>query len=441
LNYRQLCAYLESSWPKGSAERPATSYPFDQLQALLGLLGRPERGLEIVGVTGTKGKGSIARLTAAILQAHGLSSGLFTSPHLIRIEERLLLDGRPLPPGAFARLFSRVLAARDRAGLDGLSVTPVLLAMALTWFQEAGARVAVLEVRSGGRFDPTAVAAPRTVCLGPIGLEHVPGLGYSLAEIAWQKIGLAAVGAHCFLAAQPPEAAAVIRREGRNLGARLHWLGTDLGYRLLGRDERGQRLRLRTPGGSFEVPRLGLLGEHQAANATLAAAAAEAVLNRFDRRLEPVPLARALRTTRWPARLERLRARPLVLYDGAHTPESAAALAAALADHFPGRRWTFLVGMLTGKQADGFLRALAPLADRLLTVPVPGFRHQSAEALAASGRALGLQTEPAPDLPTALALVQQPGASVCVTGTLYLYAASRQATRTRPGATPRPATV
>jgi dihydrofolate synthase/folylpolyglutamate synthase len=259
----------------------------------------------------------------------------------------------------------------------------------------------------------------------------VPGLGYSLAEIAWQKIGLAAVGARCFLADQPPEAAAVIRREGRNLGARLHWLGTDLGYSVLGRDERGQRLRLRTPGGSFEIPRLALLGEHQAANAALAAAAAEAVLSRSGRALEPAALARALRTTRWPGRLERLAARPLLLYDGAHTPESAAALAAALADHFPGRRWAFVVGMLTGKQADGFLRALAPLADRLLTVPVPGFRHQSAQALAASGRALGLNAEAAADLPAALALVREPDAAVCVTGTLYLYAASRQATRNR----------
>lgn len=427
MTYQELLAYLDANWIKTSLREPVSSYPFDRLLALLARFGSPERHGEYVGVTGSKGKGSIARLTAEVLRAHGLRVGLFTSPHLVRVEERIDLDGRAMPPELFARRFGAALAEQRAAGLDELGVTSLLLALALAYFRDQAADVTVLEVRAGGRFDPTNVAPARTVCVGPISLEHVPGLGSNLAEIAWQKAGLVKPGTTCFSARQTPEVEAVFERECAARGATLERLGRELDCRVLARSERGQTVELRTPGGVFSDLPLGLLGEHQAANAALAAGAAEAVLAQRGRALERAALADALGAVRWPARLERLSEAPLVVYDGAHTPESAAALARALADHFPGRRWSMLLGILSGKDGRGMLEQLRPVAARVSCVALPGFNHQPPESLASLARSLGLAARVSPSLAAALKEAGGFSEPICVTGTLYLYAATLDA--------------
>jgi dihydrofolate synthase/folylpolyglutamate synthase len=427
MDYQQVLAYLDANWHKTSLSAPVKSYPFDRLRALLARLGSPERQLECVGVTGSKGKGSIAKLTAEILRAHGLRVGMFSSPHLVRVEERVELDGQSLAPELFARRFGEALEVQRAAGLEDLAVTPLLLALALAWFRDESADVAVLEVRAGGRFDPTNVAPSRTVCIGPIGLEHVPGLGYALADIAWQKAGLLKPGAACFAARQPPEAELVLERECETLDVRLFRLGQELDFRVQDRSELGQSIDLRTPNATFTRLPLSLLGDHQAANASLAAGAAEAVLRRRGRALEAPLLSRALAAVRWPGRLERLSEDPLVLYDGAHTPESAAALARALADHFPARRWSLVVGILPGKHARAILEQLHPVAARVRCVPVPGFRHQPAERLAELSRSVGLDAAANPTLLAALENLADLPEPICVTGTLYLYAATLEA--------------
>jgi dihydrofolate synthase / folylpolyglutamate synthase len=427
MNYAELLTYLDANWLKTSLGRPVDSYPFDRLQALLARLGSPEQHGEFVGVTGSKGKGSIALLTSEILRAHGLRVGLFTSPHLVRVEERARLDGRQLEPEEFAARFTRALAERQAGELEDLGLTPVLLGLALSWFAEAAADVAVLEVRAGGRFDPTRVARSATVCFGPIGLEHVPGLGYTLADVAWQKAGLLRPGTVGFSARQPVAAERVLRIEAAAIGASLACAGPAFDSQVESRHPDGQVIALRTPEQSFSGLPLRLLGAHQADNAALAAAAAEAVLRRRGRCLQAAPLAQALGSAHWPARLERLADTPLVLYDGAHTPESAAALAAALADHFPGQRWRFAIGLLSGKQARGILEPLLPLAERFCFVPIPGFKAQDPHTLAELAAQLGRPSSSAPDLASALTARLTDWTPTCITGSLYLYGPARQA--------------
>lgn len=427
MDYATLLEYLRTSWPKRSLREPVRAYPFDRLRQLLTQLGSPEQQGTFVGITGSKGKGSIARLLADILRAHGLRVGLFTSPHLVRVEERAELDGQLLPPEEFARRFGEILSVQRASGLEELGVTPLFLALALSWFREAGADVAVLEVRAGGRFDPIAVAAPDPVCIGPIDLEHVPGLGYTRADIAWQKVGLVRPGGVAFSARQGTEAAAVIERECRALGATLYAVGRDLDYEILERAPTGQLVTLRGLRARYPRLPLGLLGAHQAANATLALGAAEVLLERQGRRLDHAALARALGAARWPARLERLSDAPLVLYDGAHTPDAAAALARALDDHFPGRRWSLVVGVTGDREPAGLLRPLAPRAARVRGVPVPEFSHQPPERIAEIGRRLGLDAAPRPSLAAALEELARKPEPICATGTLYLYAATLQA--------------
>ena len=427
MNYAELLAYLERNWIKTTLRAPVAEYPFERLRGLLGRLGSPELAVECVGVTGSKGKGSIARLLAGVLQEHGLRAGLFTSPHLERVEERVQLDGRPLGSEAFAERFGRALAEQRAGGFEDLGVTPLLMGLALAWFRDEGADVAVLEVRAGGRFDPTNVAPSRTVCVGPIGLEHVPGLGQNVAEIAWQKAGLVKAGAECFSDRQAPEAEAMLERECAGVGTRLYRVGRELGYRVVTRDEWGQTVELRTPRRVLDGLPLGLLGEHQAANAAVALAAAEAILERRGVELDREKVASALGAARWPGRLERLREAPLVLYDGAHTPESAAALARALEDHFPGRRWSFVLGMLSKKNAAAILEALSPVAARVRCVPIEGFDHRGPEERVVAARRVGMEAEARPGVATALGEVEGFSEPVCVTGTLYLYRAAREA--------------
>jgi dihydrofolate synthase/folylpolyglutamate synthase len=429
MDYQELVVYLEANWPKTTLREPVRDYPFDRLLALLARLGSPEQHGEYVGVTGSKGKGSIGRLLAEVLRAHGLRVGVFSSPHLVRVEERVELDGSPLAPEVFANRFGLVLQQQRAAGLEDLGITPVLLGLALSYFRDEASDVAVLEVRAGGRFDPTNVAPARVVCVGPIELEHVPGLGYSLADIAWQKAGLLKPGAMCYSARQPPEAERVLEGECGALGVSLQRVGHELDYVVVDRSEIGQTVELRTPGGTINGLPLSMLGEHQAANAALAAGAAAAVLAHRGSSLDSAALASGLGRARLAGRLERLSQDRLVIYDGAHTTGSAAALARALADHFPGRRWSFVLGVLSGKDAAGMLERLSPLAARLRCVPVPGFSFQQPERLTQQGRALGLDCAERASLAEALDEVMSLPEAVCVTGTLYLYGAALDALR------------
>jgi dihydrofolate synthase / folylpolyglutamate synthase len=427
MNQHEFQTYLAANWIKTSLREPVHEFPFGDSRRLLAELGHPQLGPEFVGVTGSKGKGSIAALTAATLQAHGLRVGLFTSPHLERVEERIVLQGKSIDAEELASRFGATLDIRERLDLKRLGVTPLLLAVALSFFRDNQCDASVLEVRAGGRFDPTSVVNARTVCIGPIGLEHVPGLGYTIAEIAWQKAGLIKPAATCFSAEQPREAWPVLEAECSKLGARLHRVGSELGAAVRAHTAGGQLIDLRTLGGHFEAVPLALLGRHQAENAALAASAAEAILRRRGRALEREKLADALSHAVWPARLERLSEQPLVLYDGAHTPESAGALCQALQDHFPGQRFALVLGILIGKRGESILRQLAPIASRAWFVPIEGFSFQAPDNLARVGRALGLESVAAESLEAALTAAMAGPEPICVTGSLYLYAATRSA--------------
>jgi dihydrofolate synthase/folylpolyglutamate synthase len=427
VNYADLLAYLDANWVKTTLREPVSQYAFDELRALLGHFGHPDRELRVVGVTGSKGKGSIASLTAGLLQAHGQTVGLFTGPHLARLEERARLDGQIIPPEELAPRFGEVLEVARCERLEAVGIFAILLVAALTWFRDQGANSAVLEVRSGGRFDPTAVARAEVVCIGPIGLEHVPGLGYTRAEIAWQKVGLVKPNSHCLSAEQPADAAEVISRECAALGAPLETVGKQLRYAVSERGPRGQRVSFCVPASRHETRELGdvwlgLLGQHQAANALLALRAAQLTLARVGRELDDGAVRRALASARWPGRLDRLAEQPLVLFDGAHTAESARALARALGDHFPGQRWSVVLGLLASKPAEELLAAIAPLASALFCVPVMEFTAYAPDELAALARAQGLRAECHPNLAEALEAAAQRSEPICVTGSLYLYA-------------------
>jgi dihydrofolate synthase/folylpolyglutamate synthase len=426
LTYAELLEYLDRNWTRGPRTELATHYPFHELRALLAARGSPERASTVVHVTGSKGKGSVVAMTSALLRAHGQPTGAFVSPHLERVEERILLgDGQPIPPEELAERMGPLIELNARRGAEPRQILRLLLVCALEAFQDRGIRPAAIEVSLGGRFDFTNVLDGRVACITPIGLEHTQRLGSTRAAIAAQKVGIVKPGRLCVSAAQPPDVEAVVRAGVALAGAGLVQIGRQAGYAVRALDRAGIVADVWTPHRRFEGLSLRLLGRHQAENAAVALCAAEELLADSGQPLEPERVAAALAGVRWPGRLELLAADPPIVYDGAHTPESAAVLARAIEEHFPETDWTFVVGMLTRRDAVAMLRELARVAERILLVPVPGFDAFDPAEIARSAAEAGIPAEPAASVVEALAGAKP--SPVCVTGTLYLYGETRRA--------------
>ena len=354
----------------------------DVVRALLGELGHPERKMPAIHVTGSKGKGSVGAMAQAILSAHGLRTGLFTSPHLASYRERIRVDRRPIDPAAIVDGVARIDAIAERLEREGRIDHPptffeVTTALGLDWFAREGADAAVVEVGIGGRLDATNVLSARVGVVTTIELEHTDVLGPTLGAIAREKAGILHAGMTGVVGELPDEARAVVYAEASRLGVPLWRLGTEIRVddRTLAED--GQTFGVRVPGARFDAVHLPLLGRFQPTNAALAIAAAVRFLGAAGRLADPDAVRRGLGSVEWPGRLERVARRPDLYYDVAHTPESARAVAVSLAEISPladPAESVIVFGSLAGKDVDRILEALAPLARTLVVVPIKSER-------------------------------------------------------------------
>jgi len=348
--------YLDSLQPL------AMRLGLERMERALRALGHPERGLRVLHVAGTNGKGSVCAMAAEALRLAGHRTGLYTSPHLVSFRERIAVDGQAIDEEALARRIAQVRSACPwhEAGGDGrLTYFEFATLLALVHFAEVGAGAVVLEVGLGGRFDATNAVRPLVCAVNRIGLDHTEMLGDTLAAIAREKAGIFKAGVPALAAhAQPPEALAVLREEAAR---------------------RGAPFEVAPP--SWDGP-IALRGRHQRGNAALAAAAL-ARLDAAGVRVPPEAVARGIAEARWPGRLEELGG---VVLDGAHNPDGAAALAAALPALYPGRPVELCFGVLADKDHLGMLRALAPAVRGLHLVapatprarPPAGYLEQAA---------------------------------------------------------------
>jgi len=402
----------------------------DRIRALLRLVGDPQERLRIIHVAGSKGKGSTAAMLAAILTCAGHRTGLFTSPHLCRVEERIQIDGRPIDAEDLTTILGEIQAAL--ATSPGLEPTFFDIATALGFlhFQRQSVDAAVIEVGLGGRFDSTNVCRPELAVITSISFDHVQLLGKRLALIAMEKAGIIKPGRPVVSGVTAPEARAVIERIAAERGAPLRQMGVDFRYkcvpgRVTAETTRQAQLRVdtgRPPG--HDWMELNLLGEHQAANAAVAVAGIEVLREQGWQIGEPA-VAAGLAGVDWPARLEVVGRRPLVVLDCAHNIASAEALVATLRETFPpARRWLIFAGS-GDKDLAGMLRVLAPyFAHAFLTRYNVSARGLPVEELAALLRG-------AVDLPHSLcptprdawqeALVRAgPDDLICITGSVFL---------------------
>ncbi|MFC5996806.1 bifunctional folylpolyglutamate synthase/dihydrofolate synthase [Pseudonocardia hispaniensis] len=379
-------AELDRRWPETVME-PS----LDRIRALVDLMGEPQRGYPVVHLTGTNGKTSTARMIEAILGQVGLRTGRYTSPHLLLATERISLDNRPISPERYVEIYREVvpfvdLVDANRGDGPALSKFEVLTAMAFAAFADAPVEAAILEVGLGGRWDATNVADAQVAVVTPIGLDHAAYLGHDLRGIAREKAGIIKPGSVAVLAAQDPAVAQVLLERVAEVDAQVAREGAEFGVRERELAVGGQRLALQGLSGRYDEIFLPLHGEHQASNAALALAAAEALVGAGPQQpLDPDVVRAAFASVQSPGRLERLSrgGPPTVLADAAHNPHGARALAAALTSEFRFTRLVAVLSVLSDKDARGLLAQLEPVVHEVVITANSSPRAMDPDALAA----------------------------------------------------------
>ena len=377
----------------------------------------------VIHVAGTNGKGSTTAFLRAMAEAAGMTVHVLTSPHLVRFAERIRIAGKLIADDELAQRIDEVEAANGGAPISFFEITT---ALAFHAFAEKPADLCVIEVGLGGRFDATNVFdAPAVSVITPVDYDHLEMLGPQLSKIAWEKAGIIKAGAPTVSARQPPHAEAAIVAEATSVGAPLMLMGREFDS-----FEECGRLRLQLAERLLDLPPPALFGAHQFENAALAAAAMLAFDPRFDEGAIGLGITRA----RWPARFQRLVAGPLaekarargadLWLDGGHNPHAGRALAAACAalaarDQRP---LALIAGMLTRKDAAGFLAPFGELHARLFTTAFDSPSAMSAQTLTDAARSVGLTAQPAAGVKAALeAALDLPGAAphVLICGSLH----------------------
>jgi dihydrofolate synthase/folylpolyglutamate synthase len=411
---------------------PYHRFSLAPIRALLARIGHPEHGLPVVHIAGSKGKGSTALMTEAILQACGRRTGTFTSPHLERWTERFRVGGSEVDGDRLASAVEAVrphvesLRAEDPEGAP--SFFDATTAAALRLFRDAGVDCAILEVGLGGRLDSTNACEPAVTCVTSIELEHTDRLGDSLGLIAAEKAGILKPGVPALLGALPEEALAVALRRAAEIAAPVSCYGRDFGSEL--RQESLDGLDVRIFDGPLEATlRLPLLGAPQAHNAALATACARRLLGDS---LPTPTLAEAVESSLsrvvLPARIEVVSRRPFVIVDAAHTASSARALSAVLARL--ARPLHLVLSISAGKDTDGILDALLPHARTLTLTRSESTRSLDPAQIAALARRVAprLESRVVPNPHLAVRAARDAcgdDEALCVTGSVYLAGIAR----------------
>ncbi|HEX4436575.1 MAG TPA: cyanophycin synthetase [Solirubrobacteraceae bacterium] len=384
-------------------------FGLDRMRRMMTALDSPERNYATIQVLGTNGKSSTTRMTAAILQRHGLRTGTYTSPHLIAWRERVLIDEVELDADSFAGAVARADHAAEQVNRtlaedDHVTQFELVTAAALWELSRQEVEVGVIEAGLGGRYDATSVVEAGVTVLTNVGLEHTRWLGPTITDIAEEKLAVVRPGSALVLGAGlAPEALAVAERLAAERAARIvrpDALGADI--------------------------RLAARGRFQRENMVLARAAAEAHLNAVGRELDDAAVIDAAATTVVPGRLQQVGEDPVTILDGAHNPDAIAALVASLDEVFPdGGPPALVMGVLEDKDAVSMLRMLLPRCARAWFTAPPSARALSPAALQSQARQLGFEEtdcEPRPEraIEAARRWAGEHDSGVLATGSVYL---------------------
>jgi dihydrofolate synthase / folylpolyglutamate synthase len=395
----------------------------ERITRLLDRVGNPQLALPpVFHVAGTNGKGSTCAFLRAAIEAAGMRAHVYSSPHLVRFNERIRLAGTLIEDAMLAPLLEEVL---DAGGDIGASFFEVTTAAAFLAFARVPADALILEVGLGGRLDATnVIARPAVTGIAQLGVDHQAFLGDTPEEIAAEKAGIAKPDVPLVTMAYSDPVALTVQAVAATRGAPVLAAGDAWSWAV-----HGDTLAYRDAHGLLELPLPALAGPHQPANLALATAM---LRHQHALAIPDTAIAAAARNARWPARMQKLGDGPLLhllppggelWLDGGHNEAAAAAVSATLAQVAQGRQVQLVLGMLSNKDAQGLLAPFAPLASGLHAVPVPGHEHHAPQQLAEVAQALGIPyAAVAPDVPRALTAIAGEGGApvVLVLGSLYL---------------------
>lgn len=450
MNYPEALRYLQTLGRELASPSHTHAAKFDlaNIRALAAKLGNPQQKFRSVHIAGTNGKGSAAAMMDSILRCAGFRVGLYTSPHLERINERIRIDGAEIADTEFAEAFTEVHAAIEALLSTGeLAAHPTFFecttAMAFLAFARASVDYAVLEVGLGGRLDATNIVVPEVSVITQIDFDHENFLGHSIEEIAGEKAGIIKAGVPVVSAAQNPRALEVIRRRAAALGSRVIEVSARYSVEVLSETEGAYHAAIRDSSSDWRAEfQLPLRGRYQLSNAASAVAAAQ-VLNDRGAEISDRAIIEGLESVRWPGRLEKISERPVIYLDGSHNPAGARELVAFWEEQFRNRSVHLIYGAVRDKAVDEVAGLLFPRAARVTITAANQPRSISAEALAEMTRDLALNLtvgrSAAEALESAIAAAA-PDDVIFVTGSLYLVGELRAYWRNRESAaTPRPA--
>ena len=400
-----------------------------RILSLATLLSDPQLTYPSIHVTGTNGKGTTARIVTELACAHGLTTGLYTSPHLLSVCERLSICGVDITEAEFAEEYEHLLPYLllvDGQSEEQVTYFEALTALAYLWFADKPVALGVFEVGMGGTWDATNLVSGDVAVLTPISLDH-PELGSTVTQVATEKAGIIKAGNVAISREQDDDALVVIEARCADVGAELKLEHRDFEIEERLRALGGQSLRitgLRATYGDLFLP---MFGEHAAQSAATAIAAVESLL---DRSLDENTTRKALANVRWPGRLEIVERHPTILLDGAHNPAGAEALAVALREFFVWDRLHLVLSMSANKNLDGIIAPLAPLADIAYAAKNASERTSDAlpiaERFSAEGKPVEVFDSIAAALDAARAAADETDLIV-VTGSLYTVADARRA--------------
>jgi dihydrofolate synthase/folylpolyglutamate synthase len=418
MNYQESLGYLDSLGKFG------IRLGMERIEGLLRELGNPEQQIKTIHVTGTNGKGSVSSMITNILLAANLKTGKFTSPHLVKYNERITINGQDIDDDSFADLLTIVKTAADSVVAKGVCEQPtqfeVLTAAAFLYFALENVDYAVIEVGMGGLWDSTNVITPIVSVITNVSLDHTDRCGKTVERIAMQKAGIIKENVPVVTAAEGDDALGPIKAVAMFKQAKLYIYGRAFWGTEVESSMEGQTFTLHAGEYYSSDYSIRLPGEHQIANTSVAIVAAKLV-SKQDDRINELALHIGVANTVWPGRLERIAQAPDVILDGAHNPAGAEALRKALDKYYPEGKRIFVLGMMGDKDMTGVISRLIRPMDIVYTVKADdGARAAAAEELAGLVGVQALAMSSLADAYEAAVSRADSDSVVCICGSLYL---------------------
>jgi len=425
MNFSQSLQYLNRlvNYERFTGYDYGRAYDLGRVTRLLSLLGEPQKKYPCIAVSGTKGKGSTVCMLASIFNEAGIRTGMYISPHLVRVQERISINNRCIGKAEFADIISRIKNISDKNGIRGITYFEALTAACFLYFAFKHVCAGVFEVGLGGRLDAVNAAKPSIAGIMPISYDHTKLLGASLDKIAFEKCGIIHDDSFVACAFQKKKAFDIIRQQALKKNAKLLSIRNDIKVKNVKASLTGTDFILKTPHAYYKKIHTSLMGRHQAENAAVAAAIAERAREAFGFRISKKNIIQGLRKAVFPGRFEICSESPYVVLDGAQNEASSFALKKALLDVFGKRPILLILGVSSDKDYKKILKNLCPLAGNIIFTQAETVRALSAAELANQAEGLGIRGYACRNIVDAFifakALVPKDGIIV-ITGSLFL---------------------